>query len=167
VAFSIEVLRRGFFDQSKVVRAVSLAKRKAFSKAGAGVRKTAMTSIAYKDGPAPAGQPPHAHRYSGFTRQRKLKTGKVIQQASSPLRELILFAYDFKTESVVVGPVDFKGARGPKQGPRLLEFGGSATAQDGKGRPKRYRFKPHPFMRPAMAAEAPKFAELFRGTIGG
>ncbi len=149
MGFSIEVIRRGFFDQAKVARAVSLAKRKALSKAGAYVRQRDRQSIKRKKGAAEPGGPPHAH------------------VAGSAGIKLILFAWDPKTESVVVGAVKYDGAKGPKDGARNIEKGGEAVAQDGKGRPRKYRYRGNPHTVPAMKHEAPKFAELFRGTIGG
>lgn len=149
MGLSIETLRRGFFDQSKVVRAVSLAKRKAFGKAGAYVRQRDRSSIRRKKGSAPPGQPPHAHA-----------------PGNSGIK-LIFFAWDQRSESVVVGAVKFDGAKGPKDGARLTELGGEAQARDGKGRPRRVRYRPHPHTGPALKAEAPKFAGLFKGSLPG
>lgn len=146
MGFDFAALRASFFDADKVVKAVSQAKRKAFSKAGAYIRQRAKTSIKKKKGSAPAGNPPHAH------------AGQI---------RLIFFAWDARAESVVVGPIEFTSARGPKGGARLLEKGGAAEARDRRGRLKKYRYAGHPFMRPAMVAELPKFAGLLKGTIGG
>jgi hypothetical protein len=146
MAFNFAAIRNGFFDQAKVVAAVDKAKRKGFSKAGAYVRQRARQSIRRKKGSAPSGGPPHAH------------SGQI---------KLIYFAWDQRTESVVVGPVLFAARRGPAQGAKLLEHGGEAQYQDGKGRPRRVRYRGNPFMRPAMMAELPKFAGLFKGSIGG
>lgn len=146
MAFNFQALRSGFFDQAKVVAAVGKAKRKAFSKAGAFVRQRAKTSIKKKKGSAPPGRPPHAH------------AGQI---------KLIFFAWDARAEGVVVGPALFDARRGPKQGARLLEHGGEAQYQDGKGRPRRVRYRGNPFMQPALEAELPKFAGLFKGSLGG
>jgi len=140
----LATFRRGFFDQAAVVKAVTAAKRKAFSKGGAYVRQRARSSIRRRKKSSPPGQPPSAH------------SGEI---------KLIYFAWDANAESVVIGPVLFRAARGPRHGARLLERGGEATYQDAKGRPRRVRYRGNPFMAPALAAEAPRVAQLFKGSV--
>ena len=99
-----------FFDRRVVVEAVGRANAKVLSKAGAFIRRSAKGSIRYSKNPSKPGRPPHAHRSKSG--------GK-----SSPLRELIFFAYDNRTASLVVGPTPF---RGRAVVPRVLERGGMA-----------------------------------------
>jgi hypothetical protein len=147
MGFNFAALRSGFFDASGIVKRVAAAKRKAFGKAGAFVRQRAKTSIKKKKkGTSPAGSPPYSH--------------------AGQLR-LIFFSWDAKAESVVVGPILFAATRGPKQGAKLQEHGGEATYQDGKGRTRHARYPARPFMLPALKAELPKFAGLFKGSLGG
>lgn len=145
MAFDFATLRKSFFDAAAVSGAVSAAKRKQFPKAGAFVRQRARTSIRRKKGVSQPGQPPHAH------------SGQI---------KLIFFAYDARTEGVVVGPIIFTARRGPKMGAKLLEHGGEATVQETRG-PRRLLFRARPFMLPALRAEMPKFAGLFKGSLGG
>ena len=100
-----------FFDRRAVVEAVGRANAMVLSKAGAYIRRTAKGSIRYSKNPSQPGRPPHAHRSK--------KGGK-----SSPLRELIFFALDHRTASLVVGPTPF---RGRAIVPRVLELSGTAA----------------------------------------
>lgn len=148
MAVNLTGLKASFFDSTEVLRMVDKRTVSALSKFGAFVCRRAQTSIKYKDGPAAPGSPPHAHKTSGFTRQKKnKKTGLVTQQSSSPLRDLLFFSYDREAKTVVVGPVPF---RGKAVVPGLMERGGQGI-------------EPRPFMKPALEAELPKFASFFRG----
>lgn len=91
------------------------------------------------------GKPPFAHRGD---------SGK------SPLRELIFFAHDPATRSVVIGPVAFG-----KKGARALEFGGPAEVTLPGGRKRAVYIRPRPFVRPAGDAEAKAFPDVLRSTI--
>ena len=97
-----------FFDRRAVIDAVGRANAVVLSKAGAFIRRSAKGRIRYAKSPSKPGSPPHAHR------------GK---HGSSPLRDLIYFAYDSRTSSVVVGPTPFHGAAIV---PRVLELSGMA-----------------------------------------
>lgn len=102
-----------FFDRRAVIDALGRANAMALSKAGAFIRRSAKGSIRYAKSPSKPGRPPHAHESK--------KGGK-----DSPLRELIFFAYDDRTASLVVGPTPF---RGPAIAPRVLELGGAAPGR--------------------------------------
>lgn len=150
-------IKRFFFDRDRVLKAVSRARRRALSRAGAFVRTRARTSIRKRKGTSPAGSPPYSH--------------------VGTLRKGILFGYDPARESVVVGPVGFAGSRAPS----LLEFGGTVPGEgrlltvaadvgrDASGRfasrQTRVRvtgnltYEPRPYMGPALEAE------LAAGTI--
>lgn len=117
-------VKRFFFDRKAVVDAMGRATVRALSKAGAFVRTRAKSSMWRRKAVSSPGQPPSAH------------TGL--------LRDRLFFAYDPANRTVVVGPERI-GSAGP---PGLLEFGGSSTL---KGKPVRYR--PRPFMAPALDAE--------------
>jgi hypothetical protein len=150
----------GFFRAKPVADAAARANERVQSKFGAFTRRTMKSSIRYKTGVAPAGSPPYAHRSESFTRtKRNAKTGATTRQAQSPLRELIFFALDRATSSVVIGPVRF-GAGGA----HALEFGGT-TAVRRAGRTRSVRIAPHPFARPAGAAEAKNLPELLRSSV--
>lgn len=101
--------------------------------------RTAEDSMPFKDGPAPKGKPPHSH------------TGK--------LRSSLAFSIDgnnlsFGTLESVVGK---RGA--------WLEFGGRELRPGERGRPRKRKLNPHPFIRPAREAELDKFAPAVAGTL--
>ena len=81
---------------------------KAFKKVGQKVRAIAQASMRWAPGPAPVGQPPHAH--------------------SGMLRRFIYYAVEPATRSLVIGPALLGLARNPKTGqtysvPEALEYG--------------------------------------------
>lgn len=155
--WGMKLFKQNFFDAKKIVSAIDRAEAKVLAKFGAFTRRRMKSSIQYRDkGSAPAGQPPFAHRSKGFTKQKtNKKTGAVTRQQQSPLRELIFFARDPQTHSVVIGPVAFG-----KRAAGLIEKGGVGVV---KGKPA--VFAPHPFARPAGEAEAKKLPELLRGMV--
>jgi len=99
---------RFFLDSSKLLAKVDAAKRKNLSFSGAVLRRSAQESMRYRNKPAPAGQPPSAH-----------KEGK-----GPLLRKRLFFAFEPATESVVVGPEALSGAKA--DAPELMERGGTA-----------------------------------------
>ena len=158
-------IKRLFFDRPRVQKAVGKSQRKVLSRAGAFIRTTAKHSIRKRKGSAPPGAPPHSHEGS--------------------LRRLILFGYDDRTETVVVGPVGFKRSTAPN----LLEFGGAVKTKrprlvrvETRGRDKRGRFTkakfrrveagtklvyaPRPFMGPALEKQRPKLPKVWQGIVG-
>ena len=92
------------------------------------------------------GQPPFAHEGS--------------------LRRMVLFGYDPRTESVVVGPVGFRQGNAPS----VLEFGGRATVvrrRGGKRTKQTVRIAARPYMRPALEKEAPNLPNVWRNSVRG
>jgi len=149
VPFDVKSVKKLFFDTAAVSSALSAGERRALSKFGAFVRRRAKSSLRYKKGSAKPGAPPNVHRSEGWARKIKnKKTGTVTRRPSSPLRELLFFAYDPARKSVVIGPA----LGGPRtDAPRRLE--------EGRG------VKPHPFMGPAFKAELPKAPSMFKNAI--
>lgn len=161
-SFDFKALQGGFFDAKKILDDVEKAEAKAMSKFGAFTRQRMKTSIKYRDKVAAAGQPPSAHRSRGFSKAKvNKKTGVVSRQQQSPLRELIFFALDPATKSVVIGPVAFgQNVAG------IVERGGTGMVTDPRtGLRKSAHFSPHPFAEPAGRAEAAKFPELLRNMV--
>ncbi len=133
-----------FFDRPKVIRAVERGKRQALSKGGAFVRQAARTSIRPRKGTSSPGRPPFSHEGS--------------------LRRLILFGYDARSDSVVVGPVGFKRSTAPN----VLEFGGTTTIlRRQKGRLVQHRVKiaARSYMAPALERERSKLPALWRNSV--
>ena len=139
-----------FFDRPKIQRAVSAARRRALSRAGAFIRQTARTSMRRRRGSAPPGSPPHVHEGS--------------------LRRLLFFAYDPQADSVVVGPVGFRKSTAPS----VLEFGGRAvlTRRGRRGgrrvvESRRVRIEARPYMGPALRKELPNIPKAWASSVRG
>jgi hypothetical protein len=141
IGMTFQAAKGGFFDREKVKRSVDSGTRRVLSKFGAFVRTRAKTSIRKKKGTSPPGQPPYSH--------------------VGLLRKFILFAYDAQRQSVVIGPTLTKEG---STAPRLLEHGGNAVIED-RGKKRRARYRPRPFMQPAFEAEKPKLPTLWRDSV--
>lgn len=141
IGMTFQAAKGSFFDRAKVKRSVDAGTRRVLSKFGAFVRQRAKTSIRKKKGTSPPGLPPHSH--------------------VGLLRKFILFAYDADRKSVVIGPTLIREG---SIAPRLLEHGGETTLPTRRG-PKRARYRPRPFMKPAFAAEQPKLPALWRDSV--
>jgi hypothetical protein len=152
-SFAINELKGGFFDAAAVLKEMDKVQKKTLSRFGAYARRRMKSSLKYKSGKSSPGGPPNVHRTRGYNKvKRDRKTGATSKQPVSPLRELIYFAYDAATGSVVVGPVKFGGSGG--KAPGLLERGGSGSFRDAAtGEIKRGVWAPRPFVRPAGEAE--------------
>lgn len=161
--------KAGFFDRKAVTDATDKATRRVLSRFGAFVRTRAKTSIRpRKDKISPPNHPPYSH------------TGL--------LRKFILFAYEPRSRSVIVGPARLNGTAGRGRAPALLEYGGQVRGDGrtiyvkrGAGRDVKGRFtsrgseaitlsgmldyKPRPFMHPARDAELPKLRGMWKGSI--
>jgi len=136
-----------FFDRPKVQRAVDAARRRVLSKAGAFVRQEARQSIRKRKGTSPPGRPPYSH--------------------VGLLRNLILFGYDERTDSVVIGPLGFRRSNAPN----VLEFGGTTVVEKRRRRGKRVRRKvriaQRAYMGPALEKERPKLPKLWANSVRG
>ena len=136
----IREYKKAFFDVSKVSEAVAKGAKKILSRYGAFVRQRARSSIRPSKKSALPGAPPKSHEGS--------------------LRRLILFAYDARKLSIVIGPVPFAGGLAPG----LLERGGPATRKLKRGT-RQLQYRGNPFMAPAAQAEMPKFLEMLKNAI--
>lgn len=168
-----------FFDRRRVIDATSRAERAVLSKAGAHIRTDARSSIRPRsyDSISPPGQPPFDHVGFAIARHnRKMrKQGKPTIQTSGagvPLDQrgirAIFFGYEPANRGVVIGPVRFGGNRGTSTIPEALEYGGvvRSYARGAGYRGKRtLNIRPHPFMRPALQRELPKFPKRWANSI--
>ena len=118
----------------KVLAAVDKGTRIALNKSGAWVRTVARRSLKYGKGKADPGKIPKLHT------------------KPSPLRQLILYAYDPTAKEVVVGALEFKG-----KGAKLLEHGG--TSDEG------HVYRGNPFMKPALEVSKDKLADFMKGVV--
>jgi hypothetical protein len=132
-----------FFDSAKVIKALDAATRRNLSKVGAFLRTRERSLIRKRKASAPAGSPPSSH--------------------AGDLRRLIFFGYDLATKTVVVGPAPFRKG----EAPRLLEFGGTVTRRDRRGRSVRQTYRGNPFAKPALDAEnaAGTIPEAWRNSV--
>lgn len=158
--------KNNFFDREAVLRRTEAAERKVLSRAGAFVRTRARTSIKRRKGISAPGTPPNAH----------IKGTDGVKK--------ILFMYDPRKATVIIGPVKFN-SHGNVTVPGLLEYGGTKrdevtvtrTRSKQKGSKGRFtgaiksrrrinhRYLARPFMRPALALEAPKFPQLWKDAV--
>jgi hypothetical protein len=139
--FDFRNFRANFFRPELILAKAARARRRALSKAGAFVRQRAKTSMRKRKAISEPGAPPSAH--------------------SGELRKLLFFAYDERSDSVVIGPVVFRAGVVPG----LLERGGTVVRKGRNGQNRTLHYRARPYMAPALKAELPKFRELLRGMI--
>lgn len=131
----------------RVVRRAERAREKVLKKSGAYVRQVAKNSL--------RSVPPKDKRYS--------KPGEAPFSRLGHLKHMILFAYDHRTKSVVVGPALIRSS---SQVPRILERGGTETVLMGKERkPTSVRYQARPYMVPAVMKSLDKIKEHWRDQI--
>lgn len=156
-----------FFDRPAVIDAIGKARAKVLGRFGARVRLRARRSMRRRKGVSVPGSPPHAHQ--------------------GLLREKIEYHYDPRRESVVIGPVLTRAPSSPTV-PELLEKGGvvrvrdrviyvpTANGRDALGRftARRHvavlvngamRYRPRPYMRPALEAELPGLEGMWKDVV--
>ena len=132
-----------FFDSKKVRRAVDRTTRRVLSKFGAFVRRTARSSIRKRKKPSSPGAPPSSH--------------------IGLLKKFIFFGYEPAKRSVVIGPVRLS-QKGRGEAPHLLEYGGAAKIEH-RGKRKRAKVRPRPFMGPAFEKEQPQLPAMWRDSV--
>lgn len=140
--FTIEAAKSNFFDRPKVMKAADGARRRALSKTGAFVRRRAQTSMPNRKTVSMPGSSPSTH--VGF------------------VRKFLFFGYDAITGSVAVGPVKLN--RGDGRAPALLEHGGTVSRYL-RGIAKVFRYRPRPFMRPALEKEISLMPQAWKDSI--
>lgn len=101
-------IRKSFLDTDRVRAAMARGKKRGLGKFGGRVRLRSKHSIRKRKKSSAPGEPPSAHQSGGL--------------------RLIFYAWDDATESVVVGPINFKSKYiGEGVVPKLLELGGEIT----------------------------------------
>lgn len=160
-----------FFDRPAVIQRMDAATHRSLSKAGAFVRRAAISRLRRRKRASRPGESPSVHSADAVANLR-----------------FILFGFDGK-DTVVVGPVGLNQKQyvgGKLSGgtvPNLMEFGGRAGIREklvgktwvprGRRRPRpnqptRVRlatYAPRPFMGPALTQEADKFPNLWARSV--
>lgn len=173
--FGMEV-NKFFFDRAAVLKAIGKANAKALSKAGAFIRRRAITSLRRRKSISQPGSPPSVHSTDSVATLKN-----------------ILFFYDSSTERLVVGPVGLNQRKqswitmGSITVPQLHEFGDVVVIQEvsrDKGRTwsrsgsparsrnaetifrqRRITYKPRPFMSPSLTAEMENIPKAWQGSM--
>lgn len=91
VTSNIKEFKASFFDRAAITDKVEAAKLKALARIGASIRTHARFSMGRRKAASPPGSPPSVHK--------------------GQLKNLIFYAYDPATKSVVVGPAFFTGGK--------------------------------------------------------
>jgi len=131
--FTLKQIKVNFFTPAALAHALDREEQRRLGQLGGYVRKVARNSLKYGETSAPSGQPPVIHRGKFHFQKTDRKTGVVSRPSVSPLRELLFFAQDPTTKSVVVGPMLFRGTgkhvktSGPV--PATLEKGGTVRVE--------------------------------------
>lgn len=127
-------MKKLFFDQRAVIRAMDAKERRALIRVGSFIRRRARSSLRRRKKASAAGSPPSVHSRDKFATLKN-----------------ILFAYDPGAKSVIVGPVGLTRKRisgSVRTVPALMEFGGTATQNH-----RRRKYPARSFMGPALEAE--------------
>ncbi len=159
-----------FFDRDAVLKRLDRATIRALAKGGAFIRTHARSSMPKRKKTSAPGSPPSSH------------VGLV--------KKHLFFGYDARTRSVVIGPALLN--KPDRALLERIEKGGITTvrtirvaARTRGGRLKKTKngdvvfetrhsnsaenrtvtYQPRPFMGPALAAEAPKLAPLWRNSV--
>lgn len=148
--FQLDTAKSGFFDRAEVLKRVDKATARNLRKAGAFMRRRARSSIRKRKANSAPGKPPSSH--------------------AGQLRNFILYFYDSRRRSVVIGPARLSGKIG--NAPESLETGGSSVARVRgnlrrgiKPGLRRIRIAARPFMKPAFDQEITKLPALWRDSV--
>jgi len=167
-----------FFDRAKVRNAVDRATRRALSKAGADIRRTAKTSIksALKPKRPPAGLRGDKLKkwFASDRARRSSKPGQPPRSHTGLLKRRIFFAFEPSNVSVVIGPEKLRSVKG-RDVPHSLEFGGNVVVEERRLRrnqkpivvKRSVMIAPRPYMGPALALEIPKLPKRWNNSVRG
>lgn len=161
-ALKFKAAKGNFFDRDKIIKAMDRATLRVLNQFGRMVRKRAQASLKYGDRPSAPGSPPTAHRSRSITKTSR-STGRTRKRSVSYLREFLFYSYDDAAKSVVIGPSKLDQTVDSDALP-ALEYGGSSTVSS-RGKGRRVKIRPRPFMRPALDAELPNLAPLWRNSV--
>jgi hypothetical protein len=131
------------YDPQLIAAAITQKNKNGLLRMGYLIRQSAQASLGQRKSISTPGHPPASHQ--------------------GTLRNLILYAWDNATRTVVIGPIR---ANGPSNGqaPRALEYGGSSMMLrviGGKRKRISINIAPRPYMRPALNLNLPRFPGFF------
>ena len=139
----IKPSKQNMFDRLAVVSAVDAGTRRILTDFGRFVRRTARFSMRRRKDASQPGTPPSVH------------TGL--------LRQLILYAYDPSSRSVVIGP---RLLRRGSIAARTTEEGGVVERKKRRGGVATLKYPARPYMRPAFQKELQgKLAKQLEGFV--
>ena len=153
---SLKVAVKVVTDYRQLRKKADQAKERVLKRGGALVRKIMRSSIKYRaKGRAPVGSPPYAHTKNGG------------------IKNLILFQYDPKTQSVVIGPArDPQAVDNIAPVPGTLEQGGRSkirlppALRKARGKATTIAtVRARPFARPALEQFEKSYPDLWREAI--
>jgi hypothetical protein len=156
IKLKFEKAKEFFFDRNLVKELVDKQNAQYLSIVGYRVRREARKSIRQaRPGEKPA------------------KPNKPPKSRVGTLKALIVFVFDRKTRSVVIGPALANRAELNPTVPELLEYGGEVTRVVPRKRRRegrvvyvdvavRMNYKPHPYMRPALAKIEPQMPKVWQ-----
>lgn len=158
----LQDFQKSFFDRDAVMKRVDKAVRKQLSWFGGYVRRVAQNSLKEERSISAPGRPPHTHAF--FTKPMKpTKAGRPRSSRRSVYRDSIFYAYDWRNQTVIIGPILFQYARRDSSMtvPQRLEFGGPRLTQSGKI--VVHRARPH--MKPALVVSLKMFMRRMKGSV--
>lgn len=159
----LDSFKGSFFDRDAIMKAKDKAVRKNLSWFGGYVRRVVRNSIKEAKGVSAPGQPPKAH--VAYSKPRKpTKRNRATKKRALLFRETILYAFDWPTETVLIGPFLFNGARTRPTVPEVLEKGGEVVVIKPKGQQLNH-YRARPYMQPGFEKSLPKFRERLKGSI--
>jgi hypothetical protein len=138
----VELIVKLVNELAKIQTAAEKAAFKNLGHAAAAIRKDAIASIHFGEGPSKPGSPPNTHGPS------KTKKGK---DRKGQLQRAIV--YDVGPDSALIGP-------------RFSVVGTSGAAHEFGGQYKQDNYPERPFMGPALIRNIDRFASDWAGSIG-
>jgi hypothetical protein len=168
ISLTARAAKDNFFDRAVVQNAIGKETARALGRLGSFVRTTARRSIRparrMKVSELGEAQRNYLVRNPGaFVPLKSSEPGQPPRSRTKLLRDHILFSYDSRSKSVVVGPVSLNRTSGEPV-PSILEFGGQSTVKTRRG-PRRVTIAPRPFMRPALEIAKPRIPKEFKNIL--
>ena len=163
LTMSVSKAKNLFFDRAFVIERIDAASRKAMSRGGAIVMRSARKSI--RDGIVLARGRVKEGEQRKVVDRRTSKPGDPPYSQTGLLRDNILFAFDPGSRSVVVGPARLGRSTGA---PETLEFGGTTVVErrrNGRREKSTARIAARPYMAPALARSASQLPEQLRNSV--